>query len=319
MGMYNIRLILYIKTIQFARGEISRMKKIVFRGCATALITPFKYGKIDYAALSGIIDMQLKAGVSALVIGGTTGEVATLSDKERYALYEFSKEKTDGRCKLILGVGTNDTQIAVRHTRRADKIGCDALLAVTPYYNKGTDEGIYTHYMKIADASGTPIILYNVPGRTGVNLSLSVLERLALCERIVGIKEASDSQDRLIRLSSFGEALWLYAGNDSAIQTVLSLGGAGVISVLSNLYPKYIEGMCRDFMNGEEGKCHYKQIKILDLVSAVFAETNPSPIKYAMAKHGLCKNELRLPLFSVSEKNKKLLDDVMSDFEKDII
>ncbi len=292
------------------------MKKTIFEGCATALITPFKNGEIDYAALERIIELQISAGVHALVVGGTTGEAATLSDAERYTLYEFARDKTAGRVRLILGVGTNDTAIAVKHAKRSAEIGCDGFLAVTPYYNKGTDEGIYTHYMKLAEASDVPLLLYNVPGRTGVNLPIPVIERLALCERIVGIKEASDSQDRLVRLSAFGDELWLYAGNDSAIHTVLSLGGRGVVSVVSNLYPKYIESMCRDFLCGEDKKCHYKQTRVLDLIKAMFSETNPAPIKYAMAQAGYCNNELRLPLSEVKASSAEIIDSVITDFEK---
>ncbi len=292
------------------------MKKTVFEGCATALITPFKGGRIDYPALEKIIDKQISAGVSALVVGGTTGEAATLSDRERYHLYEFSKEKIGARAKLILGVGTNDTKIAIKHAVHSDKIGCDALLAVTPYYNKGTEDGIYSHYMRLAEVSDIPIILYNVPSRTGVNLSLGVLERLALCDRFVGIKEASDSQDRLVKLSAFGDELALYAGNDSAIHTVLSLGGRGVVSVVSNLYPEYVSGMCRDFFSGEDKKCHYKQTALLPIIDAMFHETNPTPVKYAMAQAGYCKGELRLPLSSASFSTKELIDKAISTFEK---
>ncbi len=292
------------------------MKKTVFEGCATALITPFKDGEIDYGALEGIIDTQIASGVSAIVVGGTTGEAATLNDGERYELYEFAREKIGTRARLILGVGTNDTAVAVKHSKRAREIGCDALLAVTPYYNKGTEEGIYKHYMEIAEASDTPVLLYNVPSRTGVNLSIKLIERLALCERIVGIKEASDSQDRLVRLSSFGEELWLYAGNDSALHTVLSLGGRGVVSVISNLYPAYVEGMCRDFLSGEDKRCHYKQIAALDLIKSMFRETNPAPIKYAMARAGLCENELRLPLSCVSDACARTIDAEIADFER---
>ena len=190
-------------------------KKEIFRGAATALVTPFKDGNIDFSALDTIIESQISGGVSALVIGGTTGEAATLSDEERYELYIYVKDKIKGRTALIFGTGTNDTRMAIRHTKMAADIGCDATLVVTPYYNKGTYSGMVEHYKMIAAATETPIILYNVPSRTGVNLTMAQLEELARVESIVGIKEASDSVDRLTELRKFGDELQLYAGNDS--------------------------------------------------------------------------------------------------------
>ena len=221
------------------------MKKAeIFRGVGTALITPFLGGEIDYKTLEELIERQIKAGINALVIGGTTAEAATLSDEERYELFRRAKEIIGGRCKLILGTGTNDTRVAVRHTEFASRLGCDGVLVVTPYYNRGTADGVIKHYEAIANASEVPILLYNVPSRTGVNLSLDTLERLAENERIVGIKEASDSLDRLVGISRIG-GLALYSGNDSQIYPVLSLGGLGVISVLSNLYPEETIDICK--------------------------------------------------------------------------
>ena len=271
-------------------------KKVIFKGCATALITPFWDEKIDFVALEKIIEMQISGGVDALVIGGTTGEAATLCDSERYALFEFCKDKVNGRIPLIFGTGTNDTEVAVRHTRVAEKIGCDGVLTVTPYYNKGTEDGICAHYLKIAEASELPVLLYNVPTRTGVNLSYKSIN--ALCEHpnIVGIKEASDSADRLVTLREYSDSLSLYAGSDSQIYTTLALGGEGVISVLSNAYPKYVADMCRLYRNGNTREALKMQISALGMIRALFAETNPAPIKYLMSRLGLCKNELRLPL-----------------------
>ena len=200
-------------------------KEIIFKGVGTALITPFKNGEIDYPALREIIEVQIASGVDALVVGGTTAEAATLSDDERYRLFEFTSERCHGRTKLVLGTGTNDTSAALRHTAIACRTGCDGVLVVTPYYNKGTDAGIVKHYLQIAEASMAPVLLYNVPSRTGVNLSYDVIKVLSEHENIVGIKEAADSQDRLVTLRELGDSLALYAGNDSAIHTVLSLGG----------------------------------------------------------------------------------------------
>lgn len=287
-------------------------KKLIFCGVATALITPMRRGEIDFPALDKIIEMQISDGVSALVIGGTTGEAATLSDVERERLYAYVKEKVRGRVKLIFGTGTNDTASAVRHTVMADSVGCDAALVVTPYYNKGTYAGVVEHYKRIAAASKLPIILYNVPSRTGVNLTLSQLSELSRIENVVGIKEASDSVDRLTELSKLGDELPLYAGNDSQIYATLALGGKGVISVVSNLYPKRTADICNFYFNGEYARSLREQYALLDFIKLLFKETNPSPIKYAMSLKGLCAEEVRLPLMppaqSVKDEISSILD-----------
>ncbi len=271
-------------------------KNLIFRGAATALITPMKRGRIDYDALSNLIEFEIRGGIEALVVGGTTAEAATLSDSERYEMYKFVKDKTNGRAKIILGTGTNDTRMVINHTRRAADIGCDAVLIVTPYYNKGTHSGVIKHYKRIAALSDTPIILYNVPSRTGVNLTVSQLEELAKEESIVAIKEASDSVDRLTELLKFGDELYLYAGNDSQIYTTLSSGGMGVISVISNIYPDTVSKMCKDCFDGNKESALSSQLLLLDFIKLMFKETNPSPIKYAMSVMGLCGSEVRLPL-----------------------
>ena len=271
-------------------------KKEIFCGAATALITPFRDGEIDYKATERLIEMQIEGGIDALVIGGTTAEAATLSDEERYRLYEFAKEKIRGRTKLILGTGTNDTRVALRHTKFAERLGCDGALLVTPYYNKGTESGIEKHYLTLAESVNLPIIVYNVPSRTGVNLGLGLLSRLAKHPNIVGIKEASDSIDRLVGLAAFGEELWLYSGNDSQIYPTLALGGRGVISVMSNIIPKTAVELCKSFFDGRWEEALRLQIRLLPFIRSLFAETNPSPIKFAMSSFGLCTEEVRLPL-----------------------
>ena len=277
-------------------------KKLIFRGVATALVTPMNDGNIDYPALRRILDAQLSAGIDALVIGGTTGEVATLTDEERLMLYSFVKEHINGRARLIFGAGTNDTAMAIRHARLAGKIGCDGILVVTPYYNKGTHRGVVEHYKRIAYESELPMILYNVPQRTGVNLTLSQLTELAGLPLVVGIKEASDSAERLVELSQFGDDLYLYAGNDSQTYTTLALGGAGVISVVSNAYPEAMLDITRQYFKGNTAGALEGQKRLLDFIKAMFIETNPAPIKYAMSLMGLCKAEPRLPLY-IPEKS----------------
>ena len=290
-------------------------KREIFRGVATALITPFKDGEIDFAALERLLERQINAGIDALVIGGTTAEAATLSDVERYELFERSKDIINGRCKLIFGTGTNDTRVAVRHTEFASRLGCDGVLVVTPYYNRGTADGVIRHYEIIADASDVPVLLYNVPSRTGVNLSLSTLSRLAENEKIVGIKEASDSLDRLMSISSI-DGLDLYSGNDSQIYPILSLGGLGVISVVSNIYPKQTMDICKQYFANNREMSLKSQQDLFPVISSLFLETNPAPIKYAMYKKGLCSAEMRLPMWEVGEETKAKIDETIKNYEE---
>ena len=292
------------------------MKKVeIFRGVGTALITPFRDDKIDFTTLRELIERQIKAGIDALVIGGTTAEAATLSDSERYELFEYSRDVIDGRCRLIYGTGTNDTRVAIRHTELASRLGCDGVLVVTPYYNRGTADGVVKHYEAIAMASGVPILLYNVPSRTGVNLSIETLEKLSGNKMIAGIKEASDSLDRLMAISRI-EGLALYSGNDSQIYPILALGGLGVISVVSNLYPDETIGICQQyFANNQENSLKLQQ-KLSPIISAMFLETNPAPIKYAMSKKGLCLPDMRLPMWQPTQATKDKIDRVIEEYEK---
>ena len=280
-------------------------KKEIFRGAATALITPFSGGEIDYPALSRLIDYQIDGGIDALVIGGTTAEAATLSDNERYRLYTFAKGKIAGRTKLILGTGTNDTKVAIAHTKFAKRLGCDGVLLVTPYYNKGTESGIEKHYLSIAECTDLPIILYNVPSRTGVNLGFNLLERLSEHPNIVALKEASDSTDRLVTLASMTDKLTLYAGNDSQIYPTLALGGIGVISVMSNLLPKATVKLCQDYFEGRFSLSLDMQFRLLPFIRSLFLETNPTPIKFAMSEKGFCTPEVRLPLAEPRDSTKE--------------
>ncbi len=289
-------------------------KKHLFYGAATALITPFSGGKISYEAFSNLIDFQLEEGIDALVVGGTTGEAATLSDTERYSLFEFAAKKVSGRVPLIFGTGTNDTRGAIAHTKAAKELGADGALVVTPYYNKGTKDGIIRHYSAIAESCDIPIILYNVPSRTGVDLSMGVLEELRKIPNAVGIKEASDSTEKLVSLADFGESLPLYAGNDSAAYTVLSLGGAGVISVISNFLPRAVSEICRCYSEGKTKEALTVQLALLPLIKAIFTETNPTPIKYLLSrswegfKSPVLPAEIRLPLSEATLETKGVIE-----------
>lgn len=292
------------------------MKKTeIFRGVGTALITPFKNGRIDFPTLEKLIEMQIDAKIEALVIGGTTAEAATLSDKERYALFRESKRMIDGRCKLIYGTGTNDTKVAVKHTKYASMLGCDGVLVVTPYYNKGTTEGIIKHYETIAQSTDVPILLYNVPSRTGVTLNIETLARLSENERIVGIKEASDSLERMIAISAI-DGLSLYSGNDSQTHTVLSLGGLGVISVTSNLYPDKMRQICQLYFSNKRDLSLKAQQELLPIINSLFLETNPAPLKYAMSKKGLCLIDMRLPMWLPTKQTRDKIDAAIQAYEK---
>lgn len=287
------------------------VKKEIFRGTATAMITPFREGEMDFDCLGRLIDIQISAGIDALVIGGTTAEAATLTDEERYRLFEFSAERIDGKTKLIFGTGTNDTRVAINHSKYAEKVGCDGLLLVTPYYNKGTEGGIEKHYLSIAESVNLPTLLYNVPSRTGVNLGFNLIARLSEHPNIVGIKEASDSTDRLVTLASMSDKIALYSGNDSQVFPTLTLGGLGVISVISNLLPRETKEMTDAYFSGDIAKAREIQFRLLPLIQAIFMETNPSPIKYAMSLRGLCSPELRLPLSEPRESTKREIERLM--------
>ena len=283
------------------------MKNRIFEGVGTALITPFTDGKIDFSALRLLIDKQVSAGVGAIIIAGTTGECATLGDSERYELFEAARDIVRGRTKLIFGTGTNDTCAMIKHSKEAERFSPDGLLVVTPYYNKGTECGIVKHYESLINSVNLPIIIYNVPSRTGVNISIDALKRLAKHEQIVGIKEAGDSLSRYISLSSLKEKLPLYAGNDNQIFSVLALGGAGVISVVSNILPREAVEICRLFKAGKLCESRNEQIRMLGIIDALFCETNPAPIKWLMHRLGLITDEIRLPLTMPSEKSKEII------------
>lgn len=290
-------------------------KKEIFCGAGTALITPFSGGEIDYPALGRLIEYQIDGGIDALIIGGTTAEAATLSDDERYRLYTFAKGKIGGRTKLILGTGTNDTRVAIAHTKFAAQLGCDGVLLVTPYYNKGTETGIEKHYLSIAECTDLPTILYNVPSRTGVNLGINLLHRLSEHPNIVALKEASDSTDRLVTLATLKDKLTLYAGNDSQIFPTLSLGGRGVISVMSNLLPKTTAKLCRDYFEGRIDEALATQLQLLPFIKSLFLETNPAPIKFAMSEKGFCTPEVRLPLAEPRESTREEIQKVLRELE----
>ena len=293
------------------------MKKEIFRGVGTALITPMRGGKIDHDALGKLIDRQIDAGIEAIIIAGTTGEASTLTDDEREELYISAKRAISGRASLILGVGTNNTAKSLEYTKIAESVGCDGLLAVTPYYNKGTREGVFKHYELLAKSTYLPIILYNVPSRTGVDLSPAMVERLSYFDNIVAIKEAKGDRERLAELLKNGR-ISVYTGCDGEMLDILELGGSGVISVVSNLCPRAVMELHELYYKGDnEGACEIFE-KMKPIITALFTDTNPAPIKYALSRLGLCEEDMRLPMYPIDQNARRIVDAAMEDFGEPI-
>lgn len=278
-------------------------KKPIFRGVATALITPFGPDGIDYDQFGRIIDWQIESGINGLVVCGTTGEASTLSDDEHRDAIRFCVKKAAGRVPVIAGTGSNDTLYSLDLVKCAVEAGADAALCVTPYYNKATQKGLYEMFTCIADYSKIPVILYNVPSRTGVNIEPGTYRALADHPNIYAIKEANGNISKIVETMSYVHGkLDLYSGNDDQIVPLLALGGEGVISVLSNILPAETVEMCDRFFAGDvKGACEL-QYRYHALIDSLFSEVNPIPVKAAMAKMGFCENTLRLPLTPMDEK-----------------
>lgn len=279
-------------------------KKQIFTGAATALVTPFRNGGVDYEKFGELIEFQIKNSIDGLVVCGTTGEASTLTDDEHRECIRFTVEKTAGRVPVIAGTGSNDTDYAIDLSKYACEVGADALLLVTPYYNKATPKGLIKSFLAVADVTDKPIILYNVPSRTGVNITLPVYRELAKHERIVAAKEASGDISQIAHLAAeLGDVLDIYSGNDDQIVPILSLGSRGVISVLSNIMPKETHDMCSLWFDGKVKESAALQLKLLELVKFLFIEVNPTPIKAACAMMGICDPEIRLPLCEMEDAN----------------
>ena len=288
-------------------------KRLLFRGVATALATPMKKGEVDFDALRTMLDYQKNGGVDAVVLCGTTGEAPTLCEEECCAILDCARAHLGNDFTIIMGTGTNCTESTLRRSRDAAAHGADALLLVTPYYNKGTFEGVFRHYMRVANEIELPLILYNVPSRTGVDLSLSQLQRLAAHSRIVALKEACGNFDKMARfMHDMGDSLTLYSGNDTQILPTLALGGMGVISVISCVLPRLTTLLCRAYFEGNHALACKLQSQLLPLADLLFAETNPAPVKAALSILGLCENELRLPLACISDDLYHKLEEELS-------
>ena len=275
----------------------------IFRGVATALITPLNENGIDFNAFGRLIDWQISEGINALVIAGTTGEGSTLTDEEHREAIRYAVVRAAGRVPIIAGTGSNDTAYAVDLSRYACEVGADALLVVTPYYNKATQKGLITMYNAIADASTKPIILYNVPSRTGVNIEPATYAALAQHPRIAAIKEANSNISKIVETAALvGDKLDIYSGNDDQVVPLMSVGGMGVISVLSNILPAKTVEMCDRWFRGDVAGAAALQCELLPLINALFSQVNPIPVKAAMAAMGWCENYVRLPLTPMEEE-----------------
>ena len=279
----------------------------IFTGAGVAIITPMNEdGSINYDELGRIIEDQIAGGTDAIIICGTTGESATMTDKERKDTIKFAIDKVAKRAKVIAGTGSNNTRAAVELSKYAESVGADGILVVTPYYNKTTQAGLIEHYKTIAEAVTVPIIMYSVPSRTGVNINPETCLELSKIKNIVAIKEASGNLSQVAKIASLcRDNLDIYSGNDDQIVPILSLGGKGVISVLSNVMPRYTHDMTQKFFDGKIREATQMQLDAIDLIDALFSEVNPIPVKYALNLMGYNYGKPRLPLVELSAKNQE--------------
>ena len=290
------------------------MRQPIFKGIATALITPFRDGQVDYEAMGRLIDWQIESGINALVICGTSGEGPTLTDAEHRECIRFAVERAAGRVPSIAGTGSNDTAYAISLTKYACEVGADAMLVVTPYYNKATQSGLVASFNAIADASTKPLIVYNVPSRTGCGIKPETYARMAEHKNIAAIKEANGDISSVVATRALvGDRLDIYSGNDDQIVPILSMGGMGCISVLSNVLPRETVEICDRFFAGDVAGAAALQCKYLPLINALFCEVNPIPVKAAMAAMGFCENSLRLPLTPMEDAHRQVLLQCMRD------
>lgn len=289
------------------------MKKPLFTGACTALVTPFLNGKVNYPMLEQLLKRQLEAGIQAVVICGTTGESPTLADSEKLEMFRRAKRYVGDDCIIIAGTGSNCTEHAVALSKAAESVGMDALLAVSPYYNKATDEGLVAHYSAIAGAVHIPVIVYNVPSRTGVDIPVEVYKCLSVIPNLAGVKEASTNITKIAKIkASCPKDFALWSGNDDQAAVVMALGGQGVISVLSNILPVETQAMAKAALDGDFDTAADLQIKMLPLIELLFSEVNPIPVKAAMKLIGFDCGECRLPLTPMSRENLEKLKKLLS-------
>ena len=294
----------------------------LFKGAGVALITPFNEDEtVNYDMLGTLIDRQVEGGTDAIIVCGTTGEPATMTEEEKLSVIEYTVKRVNHRIPVIAGAGANSTRLVIDFSKKLEALGVDGLLIVTPFYNKATQQGLYEHYTTIAKAIDLPIIMYNVPSRTGCNILPETAMKLGLENRnIVGIKEASGNISQITKLASLCRGcLDIYSGNDDQIVPILSLGGIGVISVLSNVAPKGTHDMVMSYLNGDEGKARKLQLDYLELVDALFCEVNPIPVKSTMNMLGFNVGSLRLPLTEMEDKHKVAMSQLLSRMPQEML
>ena len=292
------------------------MKKIIFKGCGTAIATPFNEQGVNLQEFARLAEEQIKNEVDSIIVCGTTGEAATMTEEERLQTIECAVKVSNGRVPIIAGTGANNTKAVIEMNKKVEKLGVDGVLVVTPYYNKTTQKGLIMHYTEIAKNTTLPIILYNVPGRTGVSIKPETALELSKIENIVAIKEASGDLSHVAKIVNLcRDNLNIYSGNDDQVIPILSLGGIGVISVLSNIRPKYTHDMCYAFFNNENEKAAKMQIDAVPLINALFSEVNPIPVKEALNIEGYNFGQPRLPLIKLSEENRKKLENEMNNLK----
>ncbi len=290
---------------------------MLFKGSGVALITPFdKYNKVNYEKLDELIDFHLKNNTDAIIVCGTTGESSTLSNEEKKDVIKYVVEKVNKKIPVIAGTGSNNTKVAIEMSKYSQSIGADGLLIVTPYYNKCTQEGLFLHYKEIANNTSLPIILYNVPSRTGVNISVDTIIKLSKIDNIVGIKEASSNISQVSAiLAKTNKDFCVYSGNDDQVLPLLSLGSVGVISVLANIFPKEVHDLCYNFFDGNLEESRKIQFKYLDLINSLFLQVNPIPIKEAMNFLKYDVGNCRLPLCDMDNSQKNILHQNLLKFK----
>lgn len=293
------------------------MKKCLFTGVCTALVTPFEEGKVNFAILENLLQRQIDAGIQAVVLCGTTGESPTLTEEEKISIFRFAKEQAGNRMTIIAGTGSNNTSHVLELSRKAEDAGADGLLVVSPYYNKATNEGLIAHYEAILEAVDIPIIVYNVPSRTGQDIPVEVYHNLSRHNKIAGVKEAGGNITKISKtIALCGEDLPVWSGNDDMILPVMALGGKGVISVVSNIVPKESKALTDAALQGDQKIARALQYKLLPLIEALFCQVNPIPVKEAMKILGYDCGPCRLPLTSMDDQKRRMLQKILENLEQ---
>ncbi len=287
----------------------------IFRGSGVAIVTPFQNGAIDFTAYTRLIELQIANHTDAIVCVATTGESATLSLDERLSIIQFVVERVNGRVPVIASTGGNNTEEVIINSKSAEAIGVDGLLVVTPYYNKTTQQGLVRHYFTVADAVETPIIVYNVPSRTGLNIQPQTMAELCTHENIVGTKEASGNIEQIVNIAALCPQCDIYSGNDDHVLPVLSVGGKGVISTIANIVPGEMHALCDAFFKGDLQLARELQLQLIPIWKAAFCEVNPIPLKAMMGLMQLCEPDVRLPLVPPSAASMRLIEDTLKSYQ----